>query len=838
MTFASNKHGVTATSKLTARHESIFIILLLLFAKTASTTALSNAKNYSLRQVEDGQDGNLRFFRPQGQILKVSPPRIPERTFYIKNAASGKCLAPMTGMWYDGAQITQQACSGDESQAWSFLSLGNGRYEIMNMKTGLCLDISRGARKNGAVIIHALCQNITSQRWTGTAVNGNLKLISVHSGLFLDVEGGDGALIKQTLFSSKLSQQWRYVDWRGLPPLPFRYIEVRQAGSGRCIAPRNGQVLLGMPVELAECNGDWSQMWQLRTPVVGSGRYILVNQKSGYCLAAWLWSSDNKTPLALSTCNRPIRSNELWTPAWRKGSKWTFVSVHSGLYLDTMDSSALDGAQVVQAAASNSPSQRWMLSVTAPPAALPSLWMGPLTMPIVAVAGAVMGDGKVIFWSRAQDSDFGKDRTYTAIYDQATGAMSQSSLLIPIKHDMFCPGTVLMSDGVLMVAGGVTAAETSFFNGTAWSIGPKLNIARGYNTAVFMADGSVFTLGGSWSGKRGGKVGEIWTQQGGWQILSGIPVEPFLTADWSGIVRQDSHMWLFAMAGGWVFHAGPSRAMYWINLEGNGSIVPVGLRGDDEDAMNGNAVLYDVDKIVTFGGSRNYEFDAASDAVFVIDISAGPGQNVTVRRTASMHFARAFLNTVLLPSGEMVVIGGQGGITRLFADDFAQLVPEIWNPTNETFSLLKPMATPRTYHSIALLLLDGRILVSGGGACGIDCAVFNHLDYEILTPPYLLNDDGSFRSRPVITSAPLTAAKGSSMTVGAVNAASFVLVRMSSVTHSINTDQRRIPLTATLVDGAYELPIPADDFTVGGYYMLFALSLSGTPSIAQVIHIS
>ena len=38
-----------------------------------------------------------------------------------------------------------------------------------------------------------------------------------------------------------------------------------------------------------------------------------------------------------------------------------------------------------------------------------------------------------------------------------------------------------------------------------------MNIPRGYNASTLLADGSVLTLGGSWSGGVGGKHGEIWT---------------------------------------------------------------------------------------------------------------------------------------------------------------------------------------------------------------------------------------------------------------------------------------------------------------------------------------
>jgi len=62
---------------------------------------------------------------------------------------------------------------------------------------------------------------------------------------------------------------------------------------------------------------------------------------------------------------------------------------------------------------------------------------------------------------------------------------------------------------------------------------------------------------------------------------------------------------------------------------------------------------------------------------------------------------------------------------------------------------------------------------------------------------------------------------------------------MGAVTHSVDTDQRRIPLTPTTVNGtAYSLPIPSDKGTVlPGNYMLFALDANGTPSVSKIINI-
>ena len=74
---------------------------------------------------------------------------------------------------------------------------------------------------------------------------------------------------------------------------------------------------------------------------------------------------------------------------------------------------------------------------------------------------------------------------------------------------------------------------------------------------------------------------------------------------------------------------------------------------------------------------------------------------------------------------------------------------EIWNPTTQTFTLDASSAVPRTYHSSAVLVPDGRVLVGGGGPCG-DCGV-NHLDAEMYSPAYLFNEDGSAADRPTMS---------------------------------------------------------------------------------------
>lgn len=142
----------------------------------------------------------------------------------------------------------------------------------------------------------------------------------------------------------------------------------------------------------------------------------------------------------------------------------------------------------------------------------------------------------------------------------------------------------------------------------------------------------------------------------------------------------------------------------------------------------------------------------------------------------------------------------------------------------------------------------------------------NHLDAQVFAPPYLFAPDGSRAARPTIKSvspATATVSPGDTLEVavektttgtgtdGAVF--SFSLVRHGSNTHTVNTDQRRVPLPAKEVDGGdgdgggsetttttttYEMTLPSDPgVVVPGYWMLFAIDEAGVPSVATTVRV-
>ena len=470
-------------------------------------------------------------------------------------------------------------------------------------------------------------------------------------------------------------------------------------------------------------------------------------------------------------------------------------------------------------------------------------WGPTISFPIVPASAVLLPNNKLLTFSAFDPRNYNTTSTLTqvSIYDLATDTVGPRRT-VNTAHQMFCTGLALLPDGRVLINGGSSDSATTIYDPftDTWTAGPLMTIPRAYQGTTLLSDGRFFTIGGSWRDRAGSKHGEVWTPNattGSWARLPGVLADGILTADPAGVYRADNHAWVFGVAGGNVFHAGPSRQMNWITTAGDGTITSAGLRADAPDMMNGNAAMYDVGKILTAGGSPAYENSNATNRAYTIDITGGPSTPVKVARVGDMAYPRAFGNSVVLPDGTVLIVGGQP-FPKTFTDTGAVLTPELWDPATGQFTSLTPGATPRTYHSVAVLLPDGRVFSGGGGLCGT-CST-NHLDGQIFTPPYLLNADGTPRARPTITSAPPSAAPGATITVTTSGATpKFALVRTTAVTHSVNTDQRRVPVPATTSDNkTYTLQIPGDRGTVlPGYYLLFALDGNGTPSDATFISV-
>jgi hypothetical protein len=643
--------------------------------------------------------------------------------------------------------------------------------------------------------------------------------------------------------------------------------DIVSASSGQCATVNAYSTTAGVAIVQWPCGGVAAQRWAL---VAVGKNYHIVSAGSGLCLNISGGSTTAGAAIIQWPCQSASSTNDQWSVV-SVGEYYQIVSAYSGQCVNVDNNSQAESAVLIQwPCAAETPgtyNDLWSLATPAEQV-LPSSWTPVISLPVTPIAIANLPNGNLLMWSAfepyAYEGDIGnaEGQTYTGVFNPAT-LTSTDVLVTNIGADMFCPGIAVLPDGRVLVNGGSSSPKTSIFSPatSTWSVSGEMNVPRGYEGDTLLSYGTlsngvlsgveVLTLGGSWSGGDGGKSGEIWNSSTGtWALLSGVPETNIVGPDPAGIYRGDNHLWMFAQSGGYVFQAGPSAQMNWITTSGNGTITSAGDRGTDPYSINGNAVLYDVGKILKVGGAPAYQQSTgttyATNSAYAIDISARPGSTPVVTQLTPMSYERAFSNSVVLPNGNVVVIGGQS-IPQPFTDSAAILVPEIWNPTTQQFSFLNPMQTPRTYHSTAILLPDGRVFVGGGGQCGAGCPQ-NHLTAEILTPPYLLNSDGSAAARPTL----IAAGTSTSATLGSNIAAetsgqvaSFVLMRLSATTHTVNNDQRRIPLsigTTTALSGgayAYTLTMPSADpgVVLPGYYMLFALNSNGVPGVSTTIQI-
>lgn len=478
---------------------------------------------------------------------------------------------------------------------------------------------------------------------------------------------------------------------------------------------------------------------------------------------------------------------------------------------------------------------------------------GPLIQfPVIPVAAYVVPSipesNRLLMFSAWSPKNFGGARGYTqfADYNWKTGAVSQRNVS-NTQHDMFCPGMSALADGRMVITGGENAEVTSIYNPATneFTRGPNMQIPRGYQTSVTLSNGKIFTIGGSFSGGIGGKIGEIYDDATKtWTTLTGAPVAPMLTTDQEGEWRTDNHGWLFAWRDGSVFQAGPSKTMHWYGTSGSGSVQAAGTRDANNDAMCGVHVMYDAGKIFSAGGSQDYTNSDAFRRAHLISIG-NPGQAATVERVPDMRYQRGFSNVVVLPDGKILVTGGQRR-SLVFTNTDSNLAAELFDPATKTWRVLAEELKPRNYHAVSILLGDGTVLSAGGGLCWVggfcDDGSVDHPDGQIFRPPYLFNSDGSAATRPVISSVSASRVRAGAtitVTMGNTAATRFSLIRMGSVTHSVNSDQRRIALTqVTQSQAQHRITLPSDyGILIPGFYYLFALSSSGVPSIATTIQV-
>jgi YVTN family beta-propeller protein len=456
--------------------------------------------------------------------------------------------------------------------------------------------------------------------------------------------------------------------------------------------------------------------------------------------------------------------------------------------------------------------------------------------PHIPVSAANLPDGRILTFASNQRTSFpvGPEFTFAATWNPATGVFQEVN---HPSHDMFCGGITLMPDGRVMVNGGRNSTPfTSVFDwrNNSWTRLQNMTGGRWYNTSVSMPNGHVFTATGDGTGIN---TTERWSPSG-WTLLTGMPWPAILGSD-AGYFKH-WHPFMSVGPDGRILHFGPTDTMHWFTTDGTGSFVNAGTAVPGAHyPKEGCFAMYDEGKVLVVGGSINTNsspidgsIGISTSAAYIVDMTTNPPRATA---TGSMAFPRQFANAVVLPSGEVLVIGGNSPGVK-FSDQGSILPCEIWSPRTGTWRTVASITVPRNYHSISLLLADGRVMAAGGGLGGAD-----HRDAQLYTPPCLFTATGTAVTRPVLTSAPSVVAPGSVFNVvGTSGLAKFALIRMASLTHSVNTDQRylSVPFTETTA-GNYQLTAHTNaNVLLPGYWMLFGINATGAHSVSRIIHVN
>ena len=486
------------------------------------------------------------------------------------------------------------------------------------------------------------------------------------------------------------------------------------------------------------------------------------------------------------------------------------------------------------------------------PAAIGQWQMLPYTSQVFVVHAALMRTGSVLMFSGGVENQLPKE---SRVWDPVTGSLATHTF----ADDLFCAFQVLLADGRVLVMGGskyngphgqgVTIAYTFDPGSPGWVKHADMAFGRWYPTAIVLDDGRVIVS----SGRATSVIAQIERFEPSTHIWTTLPAGANKVLD----IYPSLHL----MAGGNVLYTGtrweggsssprpwpspPQSALFdpaansWADVaahvipnrtEGTSVLLPPRASAAHHhghgEAMPPPGTL---SRVLVLGGDCGSPAERVSAEM--LDL-ADPQPHWT--RIADMHHRRVNPNAVLLADGTVLVCAGITGF-KWDPDPGRVLESEIFDPQSLTWRRAAVMSDGRQYHSVSLLLPDGRVLNTGsvGGMGGGT----NLTSMEIYSPPYLFRGP-----RPRITAYQTSVARGGTLVITSPDACRIrraAFVRPGAPTHHTDTEQRYLPLDF-MRDGSCDVHLHVPDgpgLLPPGYYMLFILDDCDVPSVGKFIHV-
>lgn len=503
---------------------------------------------------------------------------------------------------------------------------------------------------------------------------------------------------------------------------------------------------------------------------------------------------------------------------------------------------------------------------TTPDAATRGVWSDVIDWPLIPIHATLLPDGRVFTFGTDDGSPMGQavptGQFRYDIWNPADGTGLPSHLTLPnfTAVDTFCAAQLVLpvrageaGAGVVIVGGDTFPRPLEpdpqdpdvpepFDDGNEfttildYSIDPDaLRRSDGNALAASLQKSDQNMAAGRWYATTTTLLnGEIYVQGGNSRTRISGELFPEVR-DTAGVYRALAlntealnyyYPRNFVAPNGQIFGYDTEGQMYYVDPSGAGTLTLAGTL--DEDFIGDDAT------VAMFAPGRLLNFAGASPRAAIIDITSGAP---VVTETDRLSTHRRLATATLLPNGQVLATGGSPVYNTLAGVSY---FAETWDPVSGQWTLGAEGFVPRLYHSVAMLLQDGRVLVGGGGAPG----PATNLNAEIYSPPYLFKADGSPAVRPAVNAVPetLTVGRQFAITVTDVNAAParVALIKTGAVTHGLNMEQRYIDLPFTRsCNGAtcrLDLRLPSQAADVPpGYYLLFVLNAKGTPSIGKFV---
>ena len=306
-----------------------------------------------------------------------------------------------------------------------------------------------------------------------------------------------------------------------------------------------------------------------------------------------------------------------------------------------------------------------------------------------------------------------------------------------------------------------------------------------------------------------------------WTLLPGISTPQ---------VHETEYPFSYLIPNGKIFTIGPAEDnSFMLDANAQTWVATGGASG----VKNGSSVMYLPGKVLYSGGGANVDAAGPSaKTARVIDLTA---TTPTWQAVPAMNSARVYHTLTMLADGTVLAVGGAANTDQHIITT-GELSMEIWNPTTQVWTAGPSMTSSRNYHSTALMMPDGRVLVAGGGhPFGTSDA--GQYSAQYYSPAYLSNGP-----RPTITSASPGGTYGSSISVSTPDAASIRSVNLVSLgadTHQTDMNQHFVPLSFAATANGLTVQTPASAaLAPPGYYMLFILNDKGVPSVASMVQLS